>query len=128
MRRLAVAVVETRWARGPEKMKMRFPRQPAAHCRETGAVLIVAMIFLIILTMLGVSGMGTTQLEERMASNTQEVFRAFEAAESALAEGIALVEQYDLNNPLNSPPRFSRSGHRPRHDLRSGLYRGVPAP
>ena len=54
--------------------------------RQSGAVLIVAMILLVVLTLLGVTAMNTTSLEERMASNTQEQVRAFQAAETALSE------------------------------------------
>lgn len=52
---------------------------------QRGAVLIVSMILLLIMTLIGVTGMSTTTLEEKMAANTQEVNRAFQAGETALA-------------------------------------------
>ena len=52
--------------------------------RQSGAVLIVAMIILVILTLLGVTAMNTTSLQERIASNTQEQVHAFQAAETGL--------------------------------------------
>lgn len=74
-------------------------RQPH-HClqahvaprRQRGAVLIVSLVLLVILTLLGVSMMGTTKLEERMAANTQESTQAFQSAETGLSQG------YDDNN------------------------------
>ena len=54
--------------------------------RQSGAVLIVAMVILVILTLLGVTAMNTSSLEEKMASNTQEQMRTFQAAESGISQ------------------------------------------
>ncbi|HIF50721.1 MAG TPA: hypothetical protein EYQ42_04180 [Thiotrichaceae bacterium] len=51
---------------------------------QSGAVLITALIMLVILTMLGLSSMTTSTMEERMAANSQEINRAFQAASSGL--------------------------------------------
>ncbi|MFT5173345.1 MAG: type II secretory pathway pseudopilin PulG [Gammaproteobacteria bacterium] len=53
---------------------------------QQGAVLIVSLILLVVLTLLGVSVMNMTQLEERMASNSQEVIQAFQSAETGLSQ------------------------------------------
>lgn len=58
----------------------------AAPHQQGGAVLIVSMILLVVLTLLGVSVMNTTQLEERMASNAQETSQAFQGAETGLSQ------------------------------------------
>jgi len=57
--------------------------------RQRGAVLIVALIILVALTAMGVSGMRTANLEEHFAGNFRDQSKAFGAAESALryAEG-----------------------------------------
>lgn len=52
--------------------------------RQQGVTLIVALIFLSILALLGVTVAQTTQLEERMASNTRDRDLAFQATEAAL--------------------------------------------
>jgi hypothetical protein len=57
--------------------------------KQQGAVLIVSMVLLVVLTLLGVSVMNMTQLEERMASNMQEVTQAFQSAETGLSQGYA---------------------------------------
>ena len=54
---------------------------------QTGAVLMISLVILLILTLLGVSGMNTTVLQERMAGNVQEMNTAFQAAEAGLRDG-----------------------------------------
>lgn len=56
---------------------------PRAH---KGAVLIVSLMLLVVITILGVSGMRNTTLDERMAGNMRDLQLAFYAAESALYE------------------------------------------
>jgi type IV pilus assembly protein PilX len=52
--------------------------------RQRGATLIVALIFLVILSLLGVTVASNNSLQERMAANTRSRDIAFEAAEHAL--------------------------------------------
>lgn len=54
--------------------------------RQGGAVLIVTLMFLVILTLLGVTAMTSTTMEERMAGNTRDSAIALQAAESALRD------------------------------------------
>lgn len=68
-----------------------------ACTRQSGAVLIVAMILLVVLTLLGVTAMNTTSLEEKMASNTQEQVRAFQAAETGLSQAFNDTNSYDIS-------------------------------
>jgi len=51
---------------------------------QQGVTLIVALIFMAILALLGVTVAQTTQLEERMAGNTRDRDLAFQATEAAL--------------------------------------------
>jgi type IV pilus assembly protein PilX len=51
---------------------------------QTGAALVVSLLILLVMTVIGVSSMQTTNLEEKMASNTRDRQQAFEAAEGAL--------------------------------------------
>ena len=51
---------------------------------QHGATLIVALIFLVVLTMLGLSAAQNSTMEERMAGNTRNRDLAFQAAEAAL--------------------------------------------
>jgi len=52
--------------------------------RTRGASLVVALIFLVVLAMLGVTVAGVANLEERGASNTRDRDLALQAAEAAL--------------------------------------------
>lgn len=58
--------------------------------RQHGAALIVALSILLVLTLIGVSAMSTSALQERMAGNARDADVAFEAAEAGLRAG----EQY----------------------------------
>jgi type IV pilus assembly protein PilX len=64
-----------------------------ASSRQHGAVLIVALMFLIVLTLLGLSAMTGTTLEERMAGNNRDYNMALQAAEATMRDAEA-----DLKN------------------------------
>lgn len=69
-----------------------------------GAVLITGLIVLAVMTILGVSSMRGTLLEERMAGNLREHNNAFQAAEAGLQAALTYVEG------LDSPPWVDLSG------------------
>lgn len=71
--------------------------------RQRGAVLIVGLIMLAVLTLLGLAGMSTTSLEEKMAANTQESTRAFQIAETGLASAFANELAWDLDGYVSDP-------------------------
>ena len=75
----------------------------AGAARERGAVLVVGLVFLLLMTLIGVTAFAVATQEERMAGNTRDRLRAFEAAEQALRE----CERY-LSGPL--PPVVSADG------------------
>ncbi|MDI1279507.1 PilX N-terminal domain-containing pilus assembly protein [Methylobacter sp.] len=51
---------------------------------QSGAVLIISLIMLLLLTLIGTTGMQSTSVEEKMAGNLRDKNLAFQAAESAL--------------------------------------------
>jgi len=55
--------------------------------KARGSVLIVSLVILLVLTLLGISGMEGTVMQERMAGNMQEGLSAFQAAEAGLRDG-----------------------------------------
>lgn len=71
--------------------------------KQQGSVLMISMVILLILTLLGLSGMNATILQERMASNVQEKNTAFQAAEAGLRDGEDYVSQF----PQAGRPVFS---------------------
>jgi len=64
----------------------------APRVRHTGAVLVIVMIVLIIMTILGVAAIRNTLLEEKMAGNMLDRDMAFQAAESALRAAEKYIE------------------------------------
>lgn len=55
--------------------------------QQRGAVLIVALIMLLLLTIIGLSSMRGTSLQENMASNMRDSNLALQASEAALRKG-----------------------------------------
>lgn len=53
---------------------------------ERGAVLVVGIVFLLLMTLIGVTAFSLATQEERMAGNARDRLRAFEAAEQALRD------------------------------------------
>lgn len=62
---------------------LSFKSSPKA---QSGAALLVALIFLVVLTIIGVGVVGTTTTEEKLARNFRDVDIAFAAAEAALRD------------------------------------------
>jgi len=54
--------------------------------KQTGVVLVVSLIMLLLLTLIGVTGTQVTTLEEKMAGNARDQNVAFQAAEATLIE------------------------------------------
>ncbi|MCO6062603.1 PilX N-terminal domain-containing pilus assembly protein, partial [Pseudomonas sp. MOB-449] len=61
--------------------------------KQKGAVLLVCLIALLALTVLGVTAMSGSTLQERMAGGARDYNVAFQAAESALRVGEDYVRQ-----------------------------------
>ena len=70
----------------------RFSRTSLPARRQEGVALFIALVVLLIITVLGISGLQTTTLEERMAASARDRDIAFQAAEAALAEGEVFVQ------------------------------------
>ena len=66
--------------------------------RQTGAVLVISLVLLVTLTLIGVTAMNTSQLGEKMAANSQESSRAFQAAETGLSTAIADANAWDVTS------------------------------
>ena len=64
-----------------------FTRTPG----QDGAALITSLIFLTVLTVLGMSSMGTALLESRMAGNSRDRNLAFQAAELGLRDAESFI-------------------------------------
>jgi type IV pilus assembly protein PilX len=79
---------------------------------QRGMALVMALIFLLLLTILGVTTMNTSSLEERMANNSKDRGLAFQASDSALLTGeswianqviMPIFDESVLNDGLHLP-------------------------
>ena len=64
---------------------MQFPRS------QRGAALMVVLILLLIMTLLGLTSLRGTMMEQRMSANAYDRNLSFQAAEAALREGEAVL-------------------------------------
>ena len=79
--------------------------------RQRGAALITSLIILLVLTVLGVSAMSTSSLEELMAGNLRDQDLSFQAAEAALKDAERFVDTWG-----GMPPAATSGGDN------NGLY------
>ena len=79
--------------------------------KQTGLVLTVSLIMLLLLTLIGVTSTNVTTLEEKMAGNARDQNIAFQAAEAALRGG---------ENQIETIFNFANSFDDTHHD--QGLY------
>jgi len=74
----------------------------ASKTAQSGAVLILGLVVLVVITLLGVTGMNTTVMQERMAGNMRQKNLALQAAEAALQGGLAYIESQTVPPIANS--------------------------
>ena len=80
-------------------MKLELKRN-----HQAGAVLVVSLIFLLVLTIVGVAAMQNTTLEEKMAGNVKDRNLAFQNAESAIREAETFIDTVaGVEGSLNLP-------------------------
>lgn len=74
-----------------------MPLSFTARNPQTGAALLMALVFLVLLTIISLSSMQATTLEEKMAGNLRDHDVALQAAETALRD----AESYITANTLS---------------------------
>lgn len=105
-------------------MSMRFFRR---FDEQRGAALIVALIFLVALTLLGLASMGNNQLQHRMAYGAAQSTIALQATESALTDGEAwLASRTPKTRPLAECDDLLANGTNCFDQL--GVWIGRPPP
>ena len=84
-------------------MKHRF--RPVSKWSQAGATLIISLVFLVVLTMLGLGMFFSTTSEEKMARNFRDKEVALHAAEAALNEAkMRITGSYNLAAPPSPLP------------------------
>lgn len=84
------------------EQSMQFHANARQHQR--GAVLVLGLIFLMMLTLMGVAAYSVATQEEKMSGNARDLKRAFEAAESSLRDCEAVIGGF------GSLPTFDGTG------------------
>jgi len=74
-----------------------FSRRPPVLPRQRGAVLFISLIMLLLLTLIGITAMQVTLLQERMAGGFRVQHQAFEQTEGTLKD-----TRRSLNDAANS--------------------------
>ena len=69
---------------------------------QRGTALVMTLVILLLLTMLGITAINTSTLEERMAGNTKDQNLSFQAAETALRAAETWVQSTTAATQLNT--------------------------
>ncbi len=77
--------------------------------KQKGAVLVVSLVLLTVLTLLGVANMSSSTLDLKMAANRQAAFNSFQAAYSAIGE--AMNSNIDFTDSRNVQTRTYAYGN-----------------
>jgi type IV pilus assembly protein PilX len=91
---------------------MRMMQDTLSPGRQRGAALVVGLIFLSMLSLMAVAAYMVATQEERMAGNTRDRLRAFEAAEASLrdCESLlrpgAILPDFNGSNGMYQAPAF----------------------
>jgi type IV pilus assembly protein PilX len=83
-----------------------------AAARQRGAILVTSLLLLLVLTIIGVTTMQMTRMQERMAGNTRDLNLAFQGSEAGLRNGEQLVQTQAArpDNCTGLPCNFWASG------------------
>lgn len=83
---------------------MAILNKTTARHAQSGIALAISLIFLLLMTIIGVSAMSTTALQEKMAGNLKDKHWSFNASESgAMAGERVLCLDYDGRIPVIDP-------------------------
>lgn len=92
---------------------------PNGLCHERGAVLVVSLIVLLVLTLIGVSAARTTLLEEKMTFASRDAKVALEVAEAMVRQGERYIDGLNTTGDFDSSGWLRAEGEAP-NDLLAG--------
>jgi type IV pilus assembly protein PilX len=83
--------------------------------RQRGTILVTSLLILLVLTVLGVTAMQMTRMQEHMAGNSRDLALAFQASEAALRDGerrlkAYVVEPLKCTDPADACTTFYERG------------------
>lgn len=76
--------------------------------KQNGAVLVMSLLMLFVLTLIGVSSMSTTTMQEKMSGNARNKHLAFQSAESGIREAELIIID-TINNPISQFTTVTKS-------------------
>lgn len=77
---------------------------PTLPVRQRGAILIVSLLLLLVMTVLALTASQTTRLQERMAGNARDMDLAFQAAEAGLRAAEVSIDTVAESNGRKGIP------------------------
>lgn len=86
-------------------------RKAARVERERGAVLVISLVMLVLVTLLGITAMQNSTMQERLAGNLWDRNKAFQAAEAGLRIGEGWLEAIDLDPGVGVARRAAAEQH-----------------
>lgn len=89
---------------------MNRPMPALPRNSQRGAILVVALFMLLLLTIIGLSSMRGTALQESMAGSMRDSSLALQAAEAALRKGEGVVTEKFINNTLGTLDAAPQTG------------------
>ena len=76
-------------------MAKKVTTQLKIESHQRGVALFLSLVLLMIITVLGISSVQTTTMQERMARNARDTNLAFQSAESAIKDAETLIETFN---------------------------------
>jgi type IV pilus assembly protein PilX len=113
-------------------MAKRMTRTNANPGAQRGAALVVGLIFLAMLSLMGVAAYMVANQEERMSGNTRDRIRAFEAAEASLRDcesllgGFGTLPNFNGANGMHQAPAYGDPQIFETIDWKNGSVRVIP--
>ena len=83
-------------------MAKKVTTQLKIESYQRGVALFLSLVMLMIITVLGISSVQTTTMQERMARNARDTNLAFQSAESAIMDAEALIETFNSLTAFNA--------------------------
>lgn len=102
--------------------------KPSMRPRQQGVVLIVALVILVLVTLVGVSTVRGTTMEEKMAGNSRDRDKAFQAAEAAVRACLAMMHSNPASYPAAklAPVAATASPSTPHWEVAANWATGSP--
>jgi type IV pilus assembly protein PilX len=86
------------------------PGRPSAPAKQRGAIMVVSLLLLLVMTVLALTASQSTMLQERMAGNARDTDLAFQAGEAGLRDAEAVLAALAVTGTSGRPDECGISG------------------